>query len=84
MNPYWIHTTALFARFCEKEDPRLEYATGQLLELFAARQGYTAEEMEEIFRREELTHDARECEGPGCQAEFKRLAKKRVSQILFP
>ena len=74
------HTSLLFLEYCVHKDPRLEALPGALLGAFAAVHGYEPEEMEEVFRAEELEHDARGCRLSGCVREWARKDRERPSK----
>ncbi len=67
------HLSAVFLKWSEN---RAAWMTSdELLERFAAKHGYQADEIERVFGDEELEHDAKECRLPGCVREFRNPPK---------
>lgn len=54
----------------------MESGPGKLLEAFAAKHGFSVEEVEDVFQEELLEHDEKECKMPACLSEFRRSEKK--------
>lgn len=71
------HVSFLFLEFAAwKPEPLSE-----LLVRFARKWGFTDEELEGIFREEELEHDAHECKYPDCLKEFASPPRKVISSV---